>query len=208
MELSPGKVIFVVDMKNIVFDLGRVVFAHRTEYRTEERRRFFSYVSEPPMPQFWVDYDKGVSSLTKVAEDLAAYRKVDVEYARRMIEQSIEWQSTIEPTADLIRDLKAAGYRLYVLSNMSREFIAYLRKKDVYSYFDGEVISCEEHVVKPQPEIYRILIERYSLDVAETMFIDDRIENVEVAATLGITPFHFDREDCEKSCKELRERLL
>lgn len=195
-------------MKNIVFDLGRVVFAHRTEYRTEERKRFFSYVSESPMPQFWVDYDLGISSMDKVAEDLAAYRGVDVKYARMMIEQSIGWQSTIEPTAELIRDLKAAGYRLYVLSNMSREFIAFLRRKEVYKYFDGEVVSCEEGVVKPQPEIYRILIDRYSLDVAETMFIDDRIENVEVAASLGITPFHFDREDCEKSCNELREILL
>ncbi len=195
-------------MKNIVFDLGRVVFAHRPEYRSEERKRFFSYVSESPMPQFWVDYDKGVSSLAKVAEDLAAYRGVEVEYAREMIEQSISWQSTIEPTAALIRDLKEAGYRLYVLSNMSREFIAFLRKKEVYKYFDGEVVSCEEHVVKPNPEIYRRLIERYALDVRETMFIDDRRENVEVAATLGITPFLFDREDCEKSCRELRERLL
>ena len=195
-------------MKNIVFDLGRVVFAHRPEYRSEERKRFFSYVSESPMPQFWVDYDKGVSSLQKVAEDLAAYRNVEVGYAREMIEQSIEWQSTIEPTAELIRDLKAAGYKLYVLSNMSHEFIAYLRQKEVYAYFDGEVVSCEEGVVKPDPAIYRTLIDRYSLDVEQTMFIDDRRENVEVAASFGITPFHFDREDCEKSCKELREMLL
>lgn len=195
-------------MKNIVFDLGRVVFAHKTEYRTEERRRFFSYVSESPMPQFWVDYDLGLSSMEKVAEDLAAYRGVEVEYARSMIEQSIGWQSTIEPTAELIRDLKAAGYRLYVLSNMSREFIAFLRQKDVYRYFDGEVVSCEEQVVKPMPEIYHRLIERYSLNVEETIFIDDRRENVEVAASLGITPFHFDREDCEKSCRELRRMLL
>ena len=195
-------------MKNIVFDLGRVVFAHRPEYRSEERKRFFSYVSESPMPQFWVDYDKGVSSLQKVAEDLAAYRNVEVKYAREMIEQSIEWQSTIEPTAELIRDLKAAGYKLYVLSNMSHEFIAYLRKKEVYAYFDGEVVSCEEGVVKPDPAIYRTLIDRYSLDVEQTMFIDDRRENVEVAASFGITPFHFDREDCEKNCKELREILL
>lgn len=195
-------------MKNIVFDLGRVVFAHRPEYRSEERKRFFSYVSESPMPQFWVDYDKGVSSLAKVAEDLAAYRNVEVKYAREMIEQSIEWQSTIEPTAELIRDLKAAGYKLYVLSNMSHEFIAYLRKKEVYAYFDGEVVSCEEGVVKPDPAIYRTLIDRYSLDVKETMFIDDRRENVDTAASLGITPFHFDREDCEKSCRELRQILL
>lgn len=195
-------------MKNIVFDLGRVVFAHNPSRSTAERKRFFSYVGESPMPQFWVDYDRGTSSLEKVSEDLAAYRGVDVEYARTMIEQSIEWQEPIAPTEALIHELKAAGYKLYVLSNMSREFIAYLRRQDVYSYFDGDVISCEEHVVKPMPEIYDILVERFDLDVSQTMFIDDRIENVEAAQRRGITPFHFDKEDYEGSCQRLREILL
>jgi HAD superfamily hydrolase (TIGR01509 family) len=91
---------------------------------------------------------------------------------------------------------------------MSREFIDYLRQQPVYKYFDGEVISCEEGVVKPMTQIYNILIQRYELDVEHTMFIDDRIENVEVAKTLGITPFHFDRNDAESSCVRLREILL
>lgn len=195
-------------MKNIVFDLGRVVFAHNPARSSAERKRFFSYVAESPMPQFWVDYDRGVSSLQKVAEDLAAYRDVEVEYARDMILQSIEWQEPIAPTEALIHDLKQAGYKLYVLSNMSHDFIAYLRRQEVYSYFDGDVISCEEHVVKPMPEIYDILVERFRLDVSQTMFIDDRIENVEAARRRGITPFHFDRNDYEGSCRKLRELLL
>lgn len=195
-------------MKNIVFDLGRVVFAQNPNKSSEEFRRFFSYVAQSPMPQFWVDYDMGVSSFEKVVSDLSAYREVDEEYTRSMILASISRQETIIPTEALIHDLKAAGYKLYVLSNMSREFIDYLRQQPVYKYFDGEVISCEEGVVKPMPQIYNILIQRYELDVDHTMFIDDRIENVEVAKTLGITPFHFDRNDAESSCVRLREILL
>lgn len=195
-------------MKNIVFDLGRVVFAHNPARSNAERKRFFSFVAESPMPQFWVDYDRGVSSLDKVAEDLAAYRSVEVDYARSMIEQSISWQEPIAPTEALIHDLKQAGYKLYVLSNMSKEFIAYLRQQDVYSYFDGDVISCEEHVVKPMAAIYDILVERFNLDVQQTMFIDDRLENVQAAERRGITPFHFDRNDYEGSCQRLREILL
>lgn len=195
-------------MKNIVFDLGRVVFAQNPNKSSEEFRRFFSYVAQSPMPQFWVDYDMGVSSFEKVVSDLSAYREVDEEYTRSMILASISRQETIIPTEALIHDLKAAGYKLYVLSNMSREFIDYLRQQPVYKYFDGEVISCEEGVVKPMPQIYNILIQRYELDVEHTMFIDDRIENVEVAKTLGITPFHFDRNDAESSCVRLREILL
>ena len=195
-------------MKNIVFDLGRVVFAQNPNKSSEEFRRFFSYVAQSPMPQFWVDYDMGVSSFEKVVSDLSAYREVDEEYTRSMILASISRQETIIPTEALIHDLKAAGYKLYVLSNMSREFIDYLRQQPVYKYFDGEVISCEEGVVKPMPQIYNILIQRYELAVEHTMFIDDRIENVEVAKTLGIAPFHFDRNDAESSCVRLREILL
>ncbi|MBR6672768.1 MAG: HAD family phosphatase [Alistipes sp.] len=195
-------------MKNIVFDLGRVVFAQNPNKSSEEYKRFFSYVAQSPMPQFWVDYDMGVSSFDKVVSDLSAYRGVEEDYTRSMILASISRQETIVATAALIQDLKRAGYKLYVLSNMSREFIDFLRKQPVYSNFDGEVVSCEEGVVKPMPSIYEILIKRYNLDVTQTMFIDDRIENVEVAKQFGITPFHFDRDDTEGSCAKLRKMLL
>ena len=195
-------------MKNIVFDLGRVVFAQNPNKSSEEFKCFFSYVAKSPMPQFWVDYDMGVSSFDKVISDLSAFRGVEEEYTRSMILASISRQETIAPTAALIRDLKAAGYKLYVLSNMSREFIDFLRQQPVYENFDGEVVSCEEGVVKPMRQIYDILIERYGLDVSQTMFIDDRIENVEVAEKCGITPFHFNRDDAESSYAKLREILL
>lgn len=195
-------------MKNIVFDLGRVVFAQDPQKSTDEFKQFFSYVSQTPMPQFWIDYDLGLSSFDKVAEDLAAYRNVEVGYARDMINLAISKQETIAPTGRLIGELKKAGYRLYVLSNMSREFIDFLRQQEVYANFDGEVISCEEGVAKPMPEIYDLLLNRFSLDAADTLFIDDRKENVEAAARKGIQTFHFDRNDYEGSCIRLREILL
>ena len=195
-------------MKNIVFDLGRVVFAQDPAKCSDEFKRFFSYVIESPMPQFWVDYDLGKSSFETMIGDLAAYRGVDEEYARRQVLLSIEKQEAIIPTEALIHNLKDAGYRLYVLSNMSREYIDFLRRTDVYRYFDGDVISCEEHVVKPMPEIYDILIKRFSLTAAETLFIDDRKENTVAAEAKGIAAFHFDKHDAEGSCARLREMLL
>ena len=68
---------------------------------------------------------------------------------------------------------------------MSLEFIEFLRKQPVYKNFDGEVVSCEEHVVKPDAKIYDILTSRYSLTPSETLFIDDRKENVEAAIAAG-----------------------
>ena len=193
---------------NIVFDLGRVVFAQNLMKHSDEYREFFSYVAQSPMPQFWVDYDLGFSSWKKVVSDLAAYRSVSEEYASEMLTLSIGRQRTIPQTAALIADLKAAGYKLYVLSNMSKEFIEYLRRQEVYAAFDGEVISCEEGFVKPMPEIYDVLIDRFSLDASRTMFIDDRAENVLMGEQKGITGFHFNRDDYDRSCAELREILL
>ena len=195
-------------MKNVVFDLGRVVFAQDPAKSTAEFKQFFSYVSLTPMPQFWTDYDMGVLSFDQVAEELAAYRGVEPKFAREMISIAIGKQETIRPTEKLIDELKAAGYKLYVLSNMSREFIDFLRKQKVYENFDGDVVSCEVGIVKPMPEIYDLLLERFDLDPAETIFIDDRKENVDAAAAKGITTFHFDRNDYEGSCERLREILL
>ena len=91
---------------------------------------------------------------------------------------------------------------------MSREFIDFLRKQRVYENFDGDVVSCEVGIVKPMPEIYDLLLERFDLDPTETIFIDDRKENVDAAAAKGIATFHFDRNDYEGSCERLREILL
>ena len=195
-------------MKNVVFDLGRVVFAQDPNKSSAEFKQFFSYVQQTPMPQFWVDYDLGVSSLDDVVRELSAYRGVEEDYARELILLAISRQETIVPTATLIADLKSAGYRLFVLSNMSREFIDYLRGQEVYANFEGDVVSCEVGVVKPMPQIYDILLEKFSLNAAETIFIDDRLENVVAAEAKGITAFHFDRNDYEGSCIRLREMLL
>lgn len=201
-------IVIFAPMKNIVFDLGRVVFAQDPAKCSDEFKRFFSYVIESPMPQFWIDYDLGKSSFDKMISDLAAYRGVDEKYARRLVMLSIEKQEAIVPTESLIHDLKAAGYRLYVLSNMSREYIDFLRQTDVYRYFDGDVVSCEEHVVKPMSRIYDILLDRFALEPAETLFIDDRKENTIAAEAKGIVPFHFDKHDADGSCARLRGMLL
>ena len=195
-------------MKNIVFDLGGVVFARDPRKFEPEFIKFFSYILLPQMPRFWEEYDRGVVSYEQVVTDLADYNNCDRELADKNLRRSILTQEEIVATKALVVDLKAAGYKLYVLSNMSLEFIEFLRKTEVYKYFDGEVVSCEEHVVKPDAEIYRRLVERYGLDVSETLFIDDRKENVEAARNEGWEGFNFNPRNPEESCATLREILL
>ena len=73
---------------------------------------------------------------------------------------------------------------------------------------NGEVVSCEEGVVKPEPEIYRRLLGRYGLDPAQTLFIDDRPANIAAAAALGIRGQLFDHSAPAATCDLLRRSLL
>lgn len=194
--------------KNVVFDLGGVVFARDPRKFEPEFIKFFSYILLPKMPEFWEEYDRGVVTYDQVIDSLAEYNHCDRELAATNLRRSILTQEAIPATEALISDLKSAQYKLYVLSNMSLEFIEFLRKQNVYSYFDGEVVSCEEHIIKPDPKIYHTLTNRYDLDPAETLFIDDRKANVEAAVAEGWQGYHFDARNPKASCEELREMLL
>lgn len=195
-------------MKNIVFDLGGVVFARNPQTCPAELIDFFSFVRSKQMPSFWEEYDRGALTREEVTRILSQLKGRDEAEVADLIDESIVRQEEIPATRDLIHDLKERGYRLYVLSNMSKEYIAYLREKPVYRYFDGEVVSCEQGTVKPEPQIFRILLDRYALDPAQTLFIDDRPANLETARTFGIETFLFDHRDPQRSCEQLREMLL
>ena len=195
-------------MKNIVFDLGGVLFARDKSKCTPELIEFFSFLRAPRMPFFWEEYDRGSSTLDEVTVTVSEMTGRSVEACSAILQLAIDLQEPVKPTERLIGDLKAAGYKLYVLSNMSREFIDFLRRFPVYGLFDGEVVSCEEGVVKPEPEIYRRLLGRYGLDPAQTLFIDDRPANIAAAAALGIRGQLFDHSAPAATCDLLRRRLL
>ncbi len=194
--------------KSIVFDLGGVVFARDPRKFEPEFIEFFSYIFLPRMPHFWEEYDRGMVSYDEVIKALAEYNNCDEELAKKNLDRSILTQEAIPATEELIKSLRGAQYKLYVLSNMSLEFIEFLRKQSVYKNFDGEVVSCEEHVVKPDAKIYDILTSRYSLTPSETLFIDDRKENVEAAIAAGWHGYHFNARNPKESCQELSELLL
>ena len=194
------------NIKNIVFDLAGVVFARNKERCPKELMDYFYFInSGEALPDFWNDYDRGTRSFEAVAEALAAFRSSDVETAKNMMATAITYQDQISQTAELIAELKGVGYRVFVLSNMSKEYIEYLRKMPVYSHFDGEVVSCEVGLTKPEKEIYTLLLERFGLEPSQTMFIDDRKENVEAAAQVGIVPFHFSTANAQQSCDQIRQ---
>ena len=114
--------------------------------------------------------------------------------------------SDIPETVQLIKELAARDYRLFCLSNMSVEYYDYMKHREVFTYFEGHIISALEHTVKPEKEIFMVLAERYSLKPEETLFIDDLEANVKSAQQLGFNILHFTNR--EKGLQRLREILL
>lgn len=194
-------------LKNIVFDLGGVVVARDRHKVSREFADFFAFVCCTPMPEFWVEYDRGTKTRAEVEQIMADIKGCPVARCHEAMATAIDIQAPIACTEQLIHELKERGYRLLVLSNMSSDFIKHIRRFDVYREFEGDVVSCEVKTVKPEAEIYRCLLDRFELDPAETLFIDDREANLRAAEQFGITTFHF-TEPREESCERLRELLL
>ena len=196
-------------MKNIVFDLAGVVVARNQERCPQYIMDYFYFInSGEALPEFWDDYDRGTRDIDSVAQCLAEFRGSDFETAKSRMLEAVTYQEQVAPTAELIAELKAAGYRLFVLSNMSKDYIEFLREMPVFQHFEGEIVSCEVGLIKPQPEIYRLLLDRFVLDASQTMFIDDRLENTIAAQKQGIVPFHFNRYNAVESCQKLEQMLL
>lgn len=98
----------------------------------------------------------------------------------------------IDGTVDIVADLKRAGVPRYALTNWSAETFSPQHKRFPFlSWFDGIVVSGNEGVIKPDPRIFQILLDRYAIAPEEAVFIDDNPANAAAAAALGIHGIHF-----------------
>jgi 2-haloacid dehalogenase len=98
----------------------------------------------------------------------------------------------IDETVEILRELKARGTPLYALTNWSAEtFPLALERYDFLRWFRGTIVSGAEKLVKPDPRIYRLLLERFGIDPAAAVYIDDNPKNAEAATALGLHGIHF-----------------
>ncbi|HSG45833.1 MAG TPA: HAD family phosphatase [Anaerolineales bacterium] len=95
-------------------------------------------------------------------------------------------------TVDILKQLQEKGYLLYGLSNWSAETFPYAREKyDFFDLFDDMVISGEVGHVKPEPEIFHILLDKIKRPANECLFIDDSQPNTDRARRLGFETIHY-----------------
>ena len=113
----------------------------------------------------------------------------------------------VEGTVEILAELRERGTKLYFLSNYSAETYPLARGRyDFLSWFAGGIVSGEHGVIKPDPAIYRLLIDRHDIDPHRAVFIDDNHGNAEAARAFGIHGIHFTSAEALRA--ELRELEL
>ena len=196
----------------VVFDIGGVLLdwdprhLYRKLFEDEEAmNRFLEQVCTMEWHQ---RHDRGYS-VVESCEKLATAHPEHAELIRAWGTRSEEMVAgPIDGTVEILQELRRAGVACYALSNMERE--SYPRRVARYpflSWFDGAVVSGFEGVIKPDPEIFRLLLSRFELRPDRTLVIDDSVANVEAARGLGIHALHF-RSPAQLRGELERMRLL
>lgn len=181
----------------IIFDLGGVLIDWNPEYvfreiisDSERRQHFFENICTHD----WnVEQDAGrpISVATQLLVDQHPEWEMEIRTFYDRWEDMLG--GPIPETVELLRELRDGGkHRLLALTNWSAEtFPVALQRYDFLHWFEGIVVSGDEKIRKPFPEIYQTLLSRFKVDPADAVFIDDAIKNVQGAENAGIRGVHF-----------------
>ena len=178
-------------IRNIVFDLGNVLvdfdpkfYMQSFGFSEQEIQNLFRLVYEDD----WRLYDRGdYGSVTDLCDAVCKKHPAYASAFKKILcPEWVQIHTLKEETARYLSELKARGYRIYLLSNLSKESYDYVSSYPFFALIDGGVYSYQEHICKPDRGIYEVLLSRYALRADETVFLDDAEANVEAANRLGI----------------------
>lgn len=190
---------------NVVFDFGAVVFDWQPQQLVTqafpEQTRLPGQAAALAKALFghadWHGFDRGTVSLQAVIDQSAARLGLDHAALTALVQGIGDNLIPITGTLQVLSQLKQLAHsgralRLYFLSNMSTPYARTLERKfEFLQWFDGGIFSGDVHLIKPEPAIYQLLQDRYMLDPAQTVFIDDLPGNVQAAQALGWHGIHF-----------------
>ncbi len=172
-------------MENAAERLGASVPAFRSAYWRYRR----DYDADLPAHEYW----RRVIAASRSAGD-GGLSEPDL---RRLITADVDsWVDYHHEVWELAAGFRRAGGRTALLSNGVPEVMAHVRADHpLEGCFDAVVISCEVGLAKPDPRIFRLCLERLGLPPHETLFVDDRLDNVEAAARVGLRTLQFEGRD-------------
>lgn len=185
-------------IKNIIFDFGGVLVDWNPHYLFD---KYFNdikesnYFIENVCNSEWnAEMDGGKPFEQAVRERSAMFPQ----YAEPLKLYQTNWMDTmgeeIPGMYGLIKSLKENGFPvIYGLTNWSAETFPTVQKKyRIFSLIDNIVVSGEVKQLKPNPEIFHTLLNKYNLKAEESLFIDDNLKNVEGAKAVGINALRFE----------------
>lgn len=171
-------------IRNIVFDMGNVLLDWNPRQMlmhlpVQEKSRELLLKELFGGPE-WAQLDEGLTTEAELIEKVCARLP---EWAHQDAQTTIDhWHEYFYPldgTYQLVKELRAAGYQLYLLSNAGARFHQYENDVPAFHYLDGRFISADFKCVKPQPIIYEKFLNHFGLRPEECLFIDDVPANVE-----------------------------
>lgn len=178
-------------IKNIIFDVGEVLLGYRWQYvfeqaglSSEEGNRIGQALFAD---ELWEILDLGNMSHEEVKKAYQEKFSKDADAIGFFFDHADLMQIERPDVWERVTRLKEKGYGIYLLSNYSEVlFHTHTKGAAFWEAVDGEVISYQVHVTKPDKRIYQILMQKYDLNAEECLFFDDRKENTKAAEELGI----------------------
>ncbi len=178
-------------IKNIIFDFGGVVmdwdprYFFRSYFNDDEKMEYF--LKNIARDEWNAEQDRGRT----FAEGTEALVKIHPEWEKEIRAYYDNWDAMlrgdIPENVEILRALAHTQYELFGLTNWAAESFPYaLEHYDFFQVFKGKiVVSGVEKIIKPEPEIWQILLNRYHIKAEESVFIDDNPKNIEVAGNMG-----------------------
>ena len=184
--------------KTIIFDLGGVLidwspeYVYLKEFRGD-RQKMAWFLNKICAWEWNMNQDAGYP-LQQATEDRVAMFPEHEDLIRMYYGR---WEEMLgfahEDTLEILKELtEHPDYRVYALTNWSGEtWPKAIAKFPWLQWFEGIVVSGDEKMRKPHPEIYQLILDRYSIEAETAIFIDDSLPNVAGSEALGITGIHF-----------------
>lgn len=186
-------------IKNIVFDIGNVLMEWDPEgiYRTLfGKDDYYNHpLSNIVGGEVWLELDKGTIELDAAIEKLTRMNEPYGHEIDKFIREAPYHIRPLTKSVECALKYKELGYNIFLLSNFPEYGFKIIRNKfDFFNQFHGEIISWNVKAIKPNRDIYDILLSGYNLDPKTTLFIDDSKENITAAEKLNIKGLHLKKD--------------
>ena len=183
-------------VKAVVFDLGGVLidWDPRYLYRKllDDEAAVEEFLATVCTPEWNAEQDRGrpfAEGVAELVERHPVHAAAITAYHERWPEML---GGAVGGTVEVLAELRAAGVPVYALTNWSAETFGIARERfEFLEWFDGVLVSGEERMIKPDPAIFRLLLDRFGLDPGATFYIDDSPANVAAADRIGFDAVRF-----------------